>query len=229
MKVANCVNIGYDAISITHNLKRRTTRAFMHGVIDDEIQRLIHYLQAHNEKALFEDPLLLPAQVLQGHRVKTEAHRVMVDDHLHRTEIQLGYAIPGVLDDKPLQYYREEILRSETVEFEKITRRLHSCSTELGAITHAGNCGKELGKFLLQTAQELEKKRCKPASKDSVYHKEHLVQSIEFQINLYSLLGSQVPILKERVINHINLVSISLNSSSRETYILVVLQPHSTR
>lgn len=129
-----------------------------------------------------------------------------VDDSLHQTEVQIGYAIPGMLQDTPQRSWRTMRDRSSRIDLESVTRQLHSCSTELGTVINAATFGKELGLFLCRTADELEKKF--PSTKGtSVSGVEKLSQDIEFMTNMYTSLLSQVSILRERVHNHINLVS----------------------
>lgn len=192
---------------MSYSLEAKTTRAFVHGLVNSEIERLIHYLQKWRSKSFYEQPLLLPALIYQSYGAKAEVHRASTDNHLHRTEVQVGYAIPGRLQERPLRNFREISLNPENLEFESITRRLHSCSTELGAVIHAGRFGQELGQFLLKTARELQDLQIAPANGESIRHWDSLVHQIEFSTNLYSSLLSQASVLKERVQSHINLVS----------------------
>jgi len=212
-KVANGMNIGYESISMSHNLKHRTTRAFLHGLIDDEIGRLIKYLQTRKDKSIYELPLLLPTRIFQGYRAKTEAYRVDIDDSLQMTEVQIGYAIPGVLRGRPERNrsFREVRLKVEGLEFDNIARMLHSCSTELGNVLHSANFGKELGSFLCKVALELED-MLKETDTRRLIDARALMHSIEFSVNLYMSLLSQATILKDRVQNHIDLVSYTSGS-----------------
>ncbi|KAF2279362.1 uncharacterized protein EI97DRAFT_430442 [Westerdykella ornata] len=200
-KVGNSINIGYDAMSMTYNMKRRTTRAFLHGFLDHDSQSLIEYLKTCKDKLRFESPFLLPCRIYRKHRAKSEAYRVSIDDNLQRAEVEIGYAIPGVLDGTadPIS-----LLRSGNIEFERINRRLTSCSTELCTVLHTGAFGKELGIFLRNTAQELGSKLYSPDN-DGLSHNQTLVQEIEFTTNLYSSLLSQASNLRTRVENHIQL------------------------
>ena len=195
-------------------MKKKTTRAFIHGFLDNETQSLFKHLRALKDKSQFEQPLLLPTHIYQGYRAKTEAYRVLVDDSLCTTEVRTGYAVPGMLlvetrlKFPPSRRYRpgEYSSRPKNLDFEGITRQLHSISTELGTVIHAGTFGKELGIFLCKTGHELENLSFSPGEK-ALFDNRTLVQNIEFCTNMYTSLISQASALKERVHNHINLVN----------------------
>jgi hypothetical protein len=193
-------------------MKSRTTRAFIHGYLDAETVRLTKYLDTLTERVQFEMPFLLPAHIYQGYRAKTEAYRVLVDDSLCQTEIQTSYAVPGMLLTEiqrrlphSRRNFRQVQSRPEELDFEGITRRLHSISTELGTVLNAGNFGKELGTFLCKTAKEVESLLEMPSDEAKISHLA-LTQRIEFCTNMYTSLISQTSILRDRVLNHINLV-----------------------
>jgi hypothetical protein len=205
---------------MTYDMTKKTTRAFIHGFLDDESQVLFNYLQTIKEKTQFEQPLLLSTHIYQGYRAKTEAYRVLVDDSLCKTEVQTGYAVPGMLLVDTRRRFPPSRRHSPgespkppaDLDFEGITRRLHSVSTELGTVIHAGTFGKELGTFLRSTGQELEDLSFLPSEKAS-FDNRALVQHIEFCTNMYTSLISQASVLRERVHNHINLVSFICNET----------------
>lgn len=205
-------------------MKKKTTRAFIHGFLDDETQSLFKHLSTLTEKSHFEQPLMLPTHIYQGYRSKTEAYRVLVDDSLCTTEVQTGYAVPGMLLVEtrlrfpPSRRYRpgQYSSRPKTLDFEGITRQLHSVSTELGTVIHAGSFGKELGIFLAKTGQDLESRLFSPGQK-ALFDNRNLIQNIEFCTNMYTSLISQASALRERVQNHINLVCNLKHKNNRKS------------
>lgn len=203
---------------MTYDLNRRTTRAFIHGYLDEETSRLIAHLRTHKDTPWpnLSLPLRLPARIFQCYRRKAEAYRVSIDDNLVMTEVRIGYAIPGVLETntmtKPESQYINRglsvISGSEAnIEFEAVTRKLHSCATELGSITHVARLSKDLGSFLCTTARELEEIIYKPDEKKEIQDSRVLADHLQYLTTLFTTLISQTSTLKDRVQNHINLVS----------------------
>jgi hypothetical protein len=84
---------------------------------------------------------------------------------------------------------------------------LHTFSTELGTIINVTNFGTALGAFLYQTAKELENLPLRATDEDAIGNEELLIHYIEYATTLYSTIRNQSTALKDRVHNHINLVS----------------------
>jgi hypothetical protein len=179
----------------------------VHGLLESEWKHLLQNLQRDKSKSLYEQPLLIPTLVYLGHRERTEAHRFQIDSRMHKTEVQIGYAIPGVPQDKPLRQLRRPRLKSVHLAFETATRQLHTFSTELGTIINVTNFGTALGAFLYQTAKELENLPLRATDEDAIGNEELLIHYIEYATTLYSTIRNQSTALKDRVHNHINLVS----------------------
>ena len=212
-KVPNCVNIGYDALSMSHDLKRRKSRVLLHGIGETDFENLAHYLRRVNdEKTIYLQPLLVATHIFAGHRTRAEAFRSDVDDNLHATELDIGYATPGFLRGR--QPKRRAILppknaaSAKDLDLEKIVRYLHSCLTELAAVALVASDGKELGLFLQRTARELDD--CSSIAKDVnlLRHSKVLTQYIEAQTNLFSSMVAQTELLDKRVHTDLDLVSI---------------------
>ena len=202
LKIPYCV-IGYDALSMSFDAKKQTTRAFLHGWSDDDYERLLHFLQSQKDKSFFLHPLLLATRLLQSLRFRTEIYRAELDKIVLKAECQIGYAIPGMLKYRSARS-PDRLLTSKKLDFENIVRCLHSCQTELSGLIYVGRFGKELGEFIRKTIEELQKSTFSPP--DQVF--EELVHQVDFSTNLYATLVSQSSgVLKERVQSHINLVS----------------------
>ncbi|KAF2752005.1 hypothetical protein M011DRAFT_13031 [Sporormia fimetaria CBS 119925] len=203
-KVAYGLGIGYDALSLTHNLKTRQTRAFVHGLLSSEIEVLIQEMRSLTNKSHYKQPLLIPSLLLANHRRKTEAYRVRVDDSVHATEVGIKYGVPGLFDRPTFDMPKSSPI-SERPSLEISTRHLHSCYVELGTITHAGTRGRELGEFLVRTANEVEKLSI-AADSTYPYAAQDIVHRIEYTSHMYTSLVGQVSVLKERVQNDLNLL-----------------------
>ncbi|KAF2877115.1 hypothetical protein BDV95DRAFT_138986 [Massariosphaeria phaeospora] len=200
LKVPNSVNFGYDALSMVFDGTRRSTRAFFHGQLGDEYERLVSSFQSQKDRSFFTQPMLLPTRLLLNHRLNTERYRSKIDHTLHSTEREIGYAIPGLLQYNPS---RDADAESKP-DFERIVRQLHSCQTELSQIPYQGQFGYDFGVFLGKTALEVKDWGFLPPN-DAHDYSEGLVHRIEFATNLYSTILMQSSILKSRVQNHINL------------------------
>lgn len=130
-------------------------------------------------------------------------YRARIDQNVHESEQEIGYAIPGRLQQASANKSRNK----QYLDFEDITKRLHSYQTELTAIGHVARFSKVCGEFLLKTFQELND--IPLANYEHDFHKtgEPLLHHIEYYTNSCISLLSQSQSLKERVQSHINLVS----------------------
>ncbi|CAO2657302.1 Nn.00g034280.m01.CDS01 [Neocucurbitaria sp. VM-36] len=205
--------IGSYGLSLVFDNKTATTRALLYGYTDKDYQGLLEYLQDKSSISFFQNPLLLAGRLLQSYRRNAEVYRAKIDNCIFRTEIALGYAVPGsfmhvadVMSTGKLDFDRfVQKLHSCHDEF---MQKLHSCQTELGALSHTGNFGRELGLFLRKTSEELDDASMGPrCSGDNAFAaNEHILHDIDFQTNLWWTLLSQMAVLKERAQTHINLI-----------------------
>ncbi|KAF2000202.1 hypothetical protein P154DRAFT_204140 [Amniculicola lignicola CBS 123094] len=201
-KMPNCFNVGYDALSISYDIRSECTRALLHGVSDEEFQWLLTYFKTQKQKVLYRNPLAIAAGMLWSHRLRTEAYRARLDDIVHKIEISMGHAIPGVPPDSHLRSAYEALM-IDSLDFGNIIKELHSCQTELVGLRHVGDFGRDLGQFLCKIGTELQEIRS--STEAPRVNTDPIVHQIEFSTNLYVTLTSQVTTLKERVQNHINL------------------------
>ncbi|ORY06764.1 hypothetical protein BCR34DRAFT_518735 [Clohesyomyces aquaticus] len=203
IKVPNSVNIGFDAVTLSHDLRHRTTRAFVHGSPDSDFAELLVHLQTIDLVSALDDPFLIPGYILRSHRGRTEAHRSNIDDLVFATEHDLDYAPPGIMANTRSFKLRKELTntRLSKKDFERTVRGLHSCATALSVVSYVGNFGKDLGRFLQVTAEEMQNHlaRTNGSLNPDIMH------ALEFQTNLYTTLVLQTSVLKDRVQSHINL------------------------
>ncbi|KAH7402689.1 hypothetical protein BKA66DRAFT_6936 [Pyrenochaeta sp. MPI-SDFR-AT-0127] len=204
---------GSYGLSLVFDSKTATTRALLYGYTDDEYKALIEYLDNKTSLSFFQTPLLLASYLLQSYRENAEAYRAKIDSCIYRTEMSLGYAVPGSFlhDCATAPAGRmdfDRFVRKLHSSHDDFMRQLHSCQTELGALTHVGNFGRELGVFLHKTSEELDKKvsAAPTVDADIVAAKEYIVHQIEFQTNLWWSMLSQMSVLKDRTQTHINLI-----------------------
>ncbi|KAF1841670.1 uncharacterized protein K460DRAFT_409128 [Cucurbitaria berberidis CBS 394.84] len=205
--------IGSYGLSIVFNNKTATTRALLYGYTDNDYQGLLEYMHEKTAISFYQNPLLLTGHLLRSYRKNAEAYRAKIDHCIYRTEISLGYAVPGSL------LYESATASTGKLDFDRFVqklqsnhddfmRKLHSCQTELGALTHAGNFGRELGIFLHKISEELDESSTVPrySDKDACAANERILHDIDFQTNLWWALLSQMVALKDRAQTHINLV-----------------------
>lgn len=208
--------LGSYGLSLAFNAQTASTQALLYGYTDNDYKTLLEYLDERTSVAFFQNPLLLASHLLESYRKNAEAYRAKVDGCIYRTEMSLGYAVPGSLlheaaSSTPGRMDYDRFVQKLHSSHDDYMRQLHSCQTELGALTHVGNFGRELGVFLQKTSEELEKKeRVAPATgADIVAANEYIGHNIEFQINLWWSMLSQMSILKDRIQTHINLVRLT--------------------
>ncbi len=202
LKVPNCVNIGYDALSLSYNPEERTVMALYHGVEDwDRLLRLLK-----SKLHLCFHPMFIPTALFSCHRYHLGRYRGVVDANIYRTEHQIGYAIPGHLEQVRPEASNERLDVLE-VDYESIVRRLHSYQTELATMANVGRFSKDCGDSLIQMIRELE--IYSPFKDDERFHSsgEEILHGIEFSRSLTFTLLSQTQSLKERVQSQTNLVS----------------------
>lgn len=205
--------IGSYGLSLIFDNKTATTRALLYGYTDNDYQGLLSYLHDKTSISFFQNPLLLAGHLLQSYRRNAEAYRAKIDHCIYRTEISLGYAVPGSL------LYESTAASTGKLDFDRFVqklhschgdfmRKLHTCQTELGALTHTGNFGRDLGAFLRRISEELDGCSSAPGYSDAGASaaKEQILHDIDFQTNLWCMLLSQMSVLKERAQGHINLV-----------------------
>ncbi|KAF2653539.1 hypothetical protein K491DRAFT_694591 [Lophiostoma macrostomum CBS 122681] len=217
-KVPNCVNIGYDALSMSYDLKRRRSRVFLHGIGETDFETLAHYLRGvKDEKTLYLQPMLVATHIFAGHRTSAESFRTDVDDNLHATEIDIGYATPGFLRGRQPKRravpHPKNNFPPKDLDLEQIVRYLHSCLTELAAVALVASDGTELGLFLQKTARELDSFYSKTRDVDFLRHSKAVTQYIEAQTNLFSSMLAQTELLDKRVHTDLDL---SLNLTAQE-------------
>lgn len=198
-----------------YNSTTKCTQALLYGYTDADFTNLSDYLSTKTTIQSFQNALLLATHLLQRYRSNAEIYRAKIDSSIYHTEMALGYAVPG-----SLQYAEAAHRGAGKIDFERFVqklhsshdefmRKLHSCQTELGALTHAANFGREYGLFLQKTAEEVEKMGSGESEIDNEAKfaaNEEIVHSIDFQTNLWWTLLSQMAVLKERTQTHINLV-----------------------
>lgn len=198
-----------------YNSTTKCTQALLYGYTDADFTNLSDYLSTKTTIQSFQNALLLATHLLQRYRSNAEIYRAKIDSSIYHTEMALGYAVPG-----SLQYAEAAHRGAGKIDFERFVqklhsshdefmRKLHSCQTELGALTHAANFGREYGLFLQKTAEEVDKMECGESESDNEAKfaaNEEIVHSIDFQTNLWWTLLSQMAVLKERTQTHINLV-----------------------
>jgi hypothetical protein len=233
-KVPNCVNIGYDALSMSHDLERRKSRVLLHGIGQTDFENLVHYLRSVNdEKTIYSQPLLVATHIFAGHRTSTETFRSDVDDNLHATELDIGYATPGFLRGRQPKRravsHPRNASSTKDLDLEQIVRYLHSCLTELAAVALVASNGKELGLFLQRTAQELDKCSFTAQDVNLLRHGKVLTQYIEAQTNLFSSIVAQTGLLDKRVHTDMDLVSIYSALTISLTHFYLVIEFDSTR
>jgi hypothetical protein len=202
LKVPNCINIGYDAMSLSYDSKKRAITALYHGVQDWD--RLLSFLQKKVYHCLH--PLFIPTALFSCHRYHLSHYRDVIDEKICGTEHQIGYAVPGRLEESELDPSNKGYEPQE-LNYESIVRRLHSYQTELATIANVARFGQDCGDFLMQTLQELE--TYSPFSDDEKFYSsgEEILHEVELSRSLVRTLLSQNQALKERVQSQTNLVS----------------------
>jgi hypothetical protein len=220
---------GCEALSLSHDPRTGTTRAFMHWITDKGHMELLDFLRHQKDPSAFEHPLLLPSWLLRYHRKSAETYRGELDKSILKIEHQIGYALPGLLYHKPSNS-QPRSGASEGYSFEDIIRRLHAILTELGSLALEANFGKDCGTFLLETEQKLRNRKNSGVQYILSKISEGLSDHINFNTSLYSTMSAQVAVLKDRVQSHINLVGQSLNGVTKLFLIsLPDIQSHCTR
>ncbi|KAF7507242.1 hypothetical protein GJ744_010800 [Endocarpon pusillum] len=199
LKVPNCINIGYHAISLSFDPKACITRAFLHGIRFSEWERL--KTDFRSLPLSYAHPMLLPVLLFNAHQVNMHRYRARIDQKVYESSKEIGYGIPGRLQEASANKSRNK----QYLDFEDITKRLHSYQTELATIGHVARFSKVCGEFLLKTLQELN--GIPLTSCEHEFHKagEPLLHRSEYYTNSCINLLSQSQGLKERVQSHINL------------------------
>jgi hypothetical protein len=203
LKVPNCVNIGYDAMSVSYNPEKRTVLALYHGV--EDWGRLLKLLK--RKRHLCFHPMFIPAALFSCHRYNLERYRGVVDRNIFDTEHQIGYAIPGRLEYARGKTSNRESSNAPKADYESTVRRLHSYQTELATMANVARFSKDCGNTLIGTIQELESYA--PFGDNQQFHSnsKEILHEIDFSKSLTHTLLSQIQSLKERVQSQINLVS----------------------
>jgi hypothetical protein len=204
LKVPNCINIGYDAIFLSYSPEERTIFAFYHRI--EDWGRLLNLLE--NKNHLCFHPIFLPTALFSCHRYHLGQYRNIVDTNVLETEHQIGYAIPGRLEEVHLAPPQESLDLPE-MDYEIIVRRLHSYQTELATMANVARFSRDCGDSLMEMMEDFE--RCSTYEDEERWHEsgEEIVHEIEFSRSLTRTLLSQVQSLKERVQSQVNLVSAS--------------------
>lgn len=197
---------GCEAISLSYDCRTQSTRAFLQWIPDKEHDELVDFLHDKSKNPAHRHPLFLPARILCNHRRRAETYRIEVDRSILRIELFVGYAVPGQLYHKP-SAKQAPTSSVEGYGLEDIVRRLHASSTELGGLSLEATFGKELGAFLMATERELAELGAMALDGMPMRVSESVMDQVKFNSNLFLTMGNQVAILKERVQNHINLVS----------------------
>ncbi|CAI6335631.1 unnamed protein product [Periconia digitata] len=195
---------GCQALSVSYCPKTGSVRAFINWLTDKDHALLLEHLRSLPHKTALRHPLLLPTYILQLHRTIMEPYRYEVDQSILRIENRIGYAVPGLLYYKPVT---DQLLANsaEGHGLQDIVRRLHACNTELGGIAMEATFGKEYGVFLKKTLLKLNEWHMLPEEDNWWKASEYLRHDIDFTTNLFFTVESQVSILKDRVLSHINL------------------------
>lgn len=209
LKVPRCVNIGYNALSLSYSPNERKFVALYHEVRD--WNRLLTLLKRKVQLCFY--PMFLPAALFSCYRFSLQRYRDVIDSHVYDTEHSLGYAIPG-----PLERYDAMITAkrwdTSKVDYESIVRRLNSSQTELATMGTVARFSKDCGDSLIHMIHELELYTL--FGEDESFHKtrEDILHEVEFSRTLTTSLLSQIQSLKERVQSEINLVGHPLGYSS---------------
>lgn len=147
LKVANSRATGFDCVSVSFDLARRTTYVLYHH-LQDEASVFATLLSA---PARCIDYLFFVAALYRSHNQHIEAQRNTLDDAIKIIERQTGFGNPGLLSTG----CRSELERPLVADDPKRTlRQLSYCQTDLAILGHAARCALDCGGWLLQAVDE---------------------------------------------------------------------------
>jgi hypothetical protein len=209
--------IGSFSLSLLHYTDTKRTFALLHGYTHHDFTTLHGYLSSADSVHPLQSPFLLPAQLLHLFRLNAESYRAKIDACIFATEVSLGYAVPGSFAFVTTEQARNHGTfsgkgRMDVERFaarlhechDEVMRKLHTCQTELCALIYMGNFGSNLGDFLKKTEEEVTTTGFLVGRAGH----EMIIDTIEFQVNLFQCMVQQMAVLKERTQSHINLVRI---------------------
>ncbi|OQE15946.1 hypothetical protein PENSTE_c026G07515 [Penicillium steckii] len=143
IKVANSRTTGFDCVSVTHDLSRRTTYVLYHHLFNEDA--VLNTLLSMPDRCV--DPYFFIFAVYRSHHQHIEVYRNTIDDAIQGIERQTGFGNPGRL----VQGYRPSMDEYPTLhDPKKITQQLGYCQTDLAIIGHVGRCCLDCGEWLVQ-------------------------------------------------------------------------------